>query len=260
MSIQTIDQSEAVAICQGKDQFEHEFEQLVHMLKTKMFEEDIRMKPIDQIEAFVNEVSPIDASSAPGLTDFEKPRKISTGSTTFFKTTKRRQYDSLLREFESLLDVIFDNLRVMKDVRDKLQIGVVFSRHEVMAQREQLKAARSHLSTFLDNDRIRALDEAIKATTGSDAEARSTDEMPYQKMLSFRRGRFGLWKRYKKAKHSQVISMCAYAVRDIVKHLKRSIEENDNDILAINRNRHAVRQLRSAVLSAPAENEVENKA
>ena len=208
------------------------------------------MKTINQIEAFVDKVHPRDSVRP----DFEIPQKISRRSVALFKTSKRRKHDRTLVEFESIIDFVSDEMKSLKDFREKLQSGVLFTQHEVMAHREQLKAVKAKLSKFFDKKEIEALDAALKASDESVGKLMTIDEeIPHQMMIKFRRGRFGLWKRYKQDKHSKIIAICACAVRDIVKSLGDTIGDNEEYICAINRGRDTLKSLRSVVMSANKE-------
>ena len=205
----------------------------------------VRVKSIEQIEAFLNEVSPLDAQSATP-SESGTAQKISRGSIALFKTSKRRKHDQLLSEFEELLNNTFDELKVVKNVKEKLQKSVLVSHHEVMKLREQLKAVKAELSLLFDRNEIKAMTATLEASNDPIDEKMINEEDPYQMMIKFRRGRFGLWKRYKKDKHERIIAMCAYAVRDHVENLKDTVTQNDEYIVAINRVRDDMKSLCSS--------------
>ena len=214
----------------------------------------VRVNPFDVIEAFIDKVSPADVPAF-DPTDIGTPQKISRRSIALFKTSERQKYDLILTEFERLMENIVDETKTMKSVQEKLQSSLLFSHNEVMAHKDEVKALfdkhmnslRVILSSLFGRSEIEALNAALEASDKSVGKVIATDEeAPYQMMIKFRRGRFGLFKRYKKDKHAKRITQCAFAVRDIIKNLKDTVNENDEYILAINHNRDTLKSIENS--------------
>ena len=197
------------------------------------------MKTIYQIEAFVDEVSPQDAIQS-DLTTYG-PQTISKKSVALFKTSKRRVHDRMLGEFQNIVSEILQKLKELNDVNEKLESGLLFTHNELVAKKKQfetlfdLKSAKSKLKSLYNKEEFKALTATLEESDELVEKTMTNEEVPFQMMIKFRRGRFGLWKRYKKDKHTRVILLCACAIRDVLQVLKDTIENNDECIRSINR-------------------------
>ena len=182
---------------------------------------------IAEINAYVNLVSP--SSSGERLELSSTPQPISKTSMALFKTSKRYQHDKVLGQLLIALSYLLEQAKTLKFNHEKLESSSLFLQHELMAQKQALRA-RHALETANSDD-----EDTFRFV--------SDDVLSYQLAIRLQRRRFGIFKHYKQAKHSQIILVCAEQIRKLIAIMQANLNANDQCIHTINETRSALQAL-----------------